>query len=87
MIETTKRIVCDRCGAQGPEALESEDPVVLAEAEGWNCGDEEPSASAGIHANYAEGNSLPELPRSDAILPAVAHCCPACAAAKAPASA
>jgi len=35
MIETTKRVVCDRCGATGPEALESEDPVVLAEREGW----------------------------------------------------
>lgn len=41
MIEITKRIVCDRCGAQGPVALESEDPVVLAKAEGWACGDED----------------------------------------------
>ena len=38
MIEITKRIVCDNCGAQGPEALESEDPVVLSKAEGWACG-------------------------------------------------
>jgi hypothetical protein len=37
MIETTKRIVCDRCSAQGPEALESEDPKILAKAEGWIC--------------------------------------------------
>ena len=29
------------CGAQGPVALESEDPVVLAKAEGWVCGDED----------------------------------------------
>ena len=35
MIETIKRIVCDQCGAAGPEALESEDPAVLAEREGW----------------------------------------------------
>ena len=41
MIEITKRIVCDRCGAQGPVALESEDPVVLAEAEGWDCAGED----------------------------------------------
>jgi len=41
MIEITKRIVCDCCGAQGPEALESEDPKILAEAEGWDCGDED----------------------------------------------
>ena len=37
MIETITRAICDSCGAQGPEALESEDLVVLAEAEGWNC--------------------------------------------------
>ena len=41
MIEITKRIVCDRCGAQGPEALESEDPVLLAKAEGWVCGEKD----------------------------------------------
>lgn len=37
MIEITKRIVCDECGARGPVALESEDPMILAEAEGWSC--------------------------------------------------
>ena len=37
MIETIKRCVCDICGAQGPEALESEDPTILARAEGWIC--------------------------------------------------
>ncbi len=41
MINITKRMVCDHCGAQGPEALESEDPVLLAKAEGWICGDED----------------------------------------------
>jgi hypothetical protein len=35
MIETIKRCVCDDCGAQGPEALESESPERLAEREGW----------------------------------------------------
>jgi hypothetical protein len=29
------------CGAKGPEALESEDPAVLAEAEGWDCAGED----------------------------------------------
>jgi hypothetical protein len=41
MLETITRLICDSCGAQGPEALESEDPVALAKKEGWSCGDED----------------------------------------------
>ena len=35
MVETVMRLVCDRCGAAGPTALESENPADLARAEGW----------------------------------------------------
>jgi len=41
MIEIIKRCVCDRCGSCGPETLESEDSVMLAQAEGWRCDGED----------------------------------------------
>ena len=35
MIETVKRVVCDRCGKAGPVAMESEDPGTVAREAGW----------------------------------------------------
>ena len=35
MIETVKRVVCDRCGKGGPIALESEDPAQIARDADW----------------------------------------------------
>jgi hypothetical protein len=38
MVETVRRCVCDECLGLGPDALESENPVDLARAEGWKVG-------------------------------------------------
>jgi hypothetical protein len=38
MIETVRRCICDECLKPGPAALESENPVDLAQAEGWKVG-------------------------------------------------
>jgi len=35
MVETVRRVVCDYCGKTAPDALESENPVELARADGW----------------------------------------------------
>jgi hypothetical protein len=35
MVETVRRCVCDKCMKPGPDALESEDPIELAQNEGW----------------------------------------------------
>ncbi len=35
MIETVKRVVCDRCGGRGPPAVKPECPLELAQRAGW----------------------------------------------------
>jgi len=40
MFEAIKRIVCDKCGAPGPEVLESESARGAAQGEGWACAEE-----------------------------------------------
>jgi len=34
-VETIRRVVCDVCGCTGPEALDGESPIELAEESGW----------------------------------------------------
>ena len=40
MIEIVKRCVCDGCGANGPDALESESPEEVARTADWVCFDD-----------------------------------------------
>jgi len=39
MIEIFRRCVCDECGNEGPETLESESPEKLAMMAGWSYSD------------------------------------------------
>jgi len=41
MFEAIERVLCDRCGARGPEVLESESAIEAAQAEGWVCAEED----------------------------------------------
>lgn len=54
MFEAIERLVCDHCGARGPDVLESESAREVAEAEGWFCTEDEDLCPVCIAGSWEE---------------------------------